>query len=103
MSSVANLKSKSQRRSDYIEIARHADAVILSQIIKILRVVLIEDFARADREAIAHPAIDGPVVEHLIRNIQRQVPLFITHRMLNLKTVAIPVCPLTRVAYAMLD
>jgi hypothetical protein len=85
------LKSKSQRRSHYIQIARNADAIILSQVIKVLREVLVEDLARAGSETIPHPAIDAPVVEYLVRNIQRQVPLFITHRMLNLKTVAITV------------
>ena len=65
------LKPEPQGRPDDIQIARYADAVILPEIVVVLREVFVEDFAHADRETIPHPAIDGPVVEHFIRRIQR--------------------------------
>ena len=43
---ILRLKSESQRGSDHIQIAGHAHAIILSQIIEILREVLVENLAR---------------------------------------------------------
>ena len=58
-----------------LKISRHAHAVVLPQVIEILREVFVEDLAPTDRESIAHPAIDAPVVEHFIRDKKRQAPL----------------------------
>jgi hypothetical protein len=42
-----------------VPIAGLADAVVLSQVIKLLRVVFVEDFDPADCKSIPHPAVDG--------------------------------------------
>ena len=80
---------KPQSGPDHIKISRQAHAVVLSQIIKLLREVFIENLDAANRKAIAHPAIDAPVVKHFISNKQRKRQLSGSNRMLNLKPVAI--------------
>ena len=64
------LQSESQCGSDNIQITGLADAIILPEIIEFLRVVFIEDLDAANGKAIAHPAVDAPVVKHFIGDKQ---------------------------------
>ena len=86
---ASELKSKSQRSSDNVKIARHAQAIVLAQVIEVFREVLIEYLAPTDREPVAHPAVNGPVVENLVGDKKRQIPFRVADRMLDLKTIAI--------------
>ena len=67
------LESEPERGADHVQIPRDANAVVLSQVKEILREVLVENFGYSDCETIAHPAINTPVVKHLITDKERQL------------------------------
>jgi len=69
------------------EIAWNTDTIILAQVEKLFRKVFIEYLAHTNSEAVAHPAINSPIVEHFIADYKRQAPLRISDRMLNQKTI----------------
>ena len=69
------LEPEPNRGADDVEVAGDADAVVLAQVVEVLRVVFVEDFGGAHCESVAHPTVYEPVVENFVGDVERQIQL----------------------------
>ena len=85
---VRRLQTKSHDRPDDIDVTWTRPPVVLAHEVQFASEVFIESVVGADAEAVAHPIVQTPVVEHFVGDKEGELLLLNLERMLEANAVA---------------